>query len=256
MSEETKLPAKQEETTTEVVAGFTSGQAFALIQRQAQLLAASDLVPKEFKGNTANCVIALDMANRMGMNPLAIMQNIYIVHGKPGWSSTFIIGAINSTKKFSPLRFEMTGDGDAKTCVAWVMELATGERLESPPVSIGMAKKEGWVDKTGSKWKTMPDLMLRYRAATLFGRLYAPEILMGMRTEDELQDIVDITPERDSLRQNIVERFNISSSTPVNVTPPENPGDQDLLTDEEKEQIRQREIAEAEQSALWGDKDE
>ncbi len=174
--------------TEAVVAGFHNGAGFDLMLRQAKWLSTSDLVPKEFKGNIANAVIALEMANRMNASPLAVMQNLYIVHGKPGWSAQFITAAINSTGKFSPLRFKVFGEGDKKTCIAWAIEHETGEQLEGPPVSIDMAKKEGWYGKNGSKWQTMPDLMLRYRAATFFGRLYAPEVLMGMKTMDEIHD--------------------------------------------------------------------
>jgi hypothetical protein len=170
---------------------FANAANFELAQRQAQMLCSSALVPKEFQGrsNLPNCIIALEMAQRMQASPLAVMQNLYIVHGKPSWSSQFIIAAINATGKFSPLRFEITGEGDAASCVAWADEKSGGERLESPPVSINMAKAEGWYQKNGSKWKTMPELMLRYRTATLFGRLYAPEVLMGMKTYEEAEEI-------------------------------------------------------------------
>jgi hypothetical protein len=134
-------------------------------------------------------MIALEIANRIGASPLMVMQNLYIVHGKPSWSSSFIIAAINSSKKFSPLRFEISGEGLDKGCIAWALENGTNERLESPRVTMAMAKAEGWSTKSGSKWVTMPDLMLRYRAASFFGRLYAPEILMGMYTVEEVIDI-------------------------------------------------------------------
>ena len=170
---------------------FASPQAFELAQRQAKLLASSALVPKEYQGNIANTVIALEMAQRTQSSPLAVMQSMYIVHGKPSWSATFIIACINACGRFSPLRYRMEGEGDGLTCRAVAIELATGEELTSPPVSIGMAKQEGWFSKSGSKWQTMPELMLRYRAATLFGRLYAADVLMGMHTEDEVRDIED-----------------------------------------------------------------
>jgi len=170
-------------------AGFGTRSGFELAQRAGQLLAASNLVPKDFQNNVSNCVIALELAARIGASPLMVMQNLYLVHGKPSWSSQFIIAAVNGTGRFSPLRFTMTGEGDKKSCIAWATENATGERLESPAVSIEMARKEGWYSKQGSKWQTMPDLMLRYKAATLFGRLYAPEILMGMKTYEEVIDI-------------------------------------------------------------------
>lgn len=188
--------ATRQDTESAVMMGFGTASGFDLMQRAAKLLASSELVPKEYQGKIANCTIALEMAARIGASPLMVMQNLYLVHGRPSWSSQFITAAINSTGKFSPLRFQLTGSGDDRTCIAWATDKMNGERLESPPVSIGMAKKEGWFDRNGSKWKTMPELMLRYRSATFFGRLYAPEVLMGMKADDEVIDIEgeDITP--------------------------------------------------------------
>jgi len=157
-------------------------------QRMAKLLTSSDLVPAQFRGNLANAFIALEMAQRTGSSPLAVMQNLHIIHGRPSWSAQFIIAALNSCGRFSPLRFSLTGEGSDRQAIAWAVERESGERLDGPPVSIAMAKAEGWLSKAGSKWLTMPELMLRYRAATFFGRLYAPDILMGMRSTDELLD--------------------------------------------------------------------
>ena len=183
------LPTEFEMSTTSGSLMLAGGAAFAHIQRVAKMFSQSILVPKDFQGNLANCTIALEMAHRMGANPMAVMQNLYIVHGKPGWSAQFIIAAVNQCGKFSPLRYEISGTGDDRQCIAWATEKDTGDRLESPPVSIKMAKAEQWFQKSGSKWQTMPDLMLRYRAATFFGRLYAPDLLMGMQTIEELGDI-------------------------------------------------------------------
>lgn len=158
-------------------------------QRVAKMLASSSLIPKEYQNNIQNTMIALEMANRIGASPLQVMQNLYIVHGKPGWSSSFIIAALNASKKFSPVRFEMGGEGDEYGCYAWAYDANNNEKLIGPKITMKMAKAEGWVDKNGSKWKTMPELMLRYRAAAFFGRLYAPEILMGMQTMEEVIDV-------------------------------------------------------------------
>ena len=168
---------------------FTNLDAFEAGQRICKMLSSSSLVPTAYQGNIANTFIALEMATRTGSSPLAVMQNLYIVHGRPAWSAQFVIAALNACGKFSPLRFEIAGEGDKRTCKAWAVEHGTGERLEGPPVSVEMAKAEGWYGKNGSKWQTMPELMLRYRAATFFGRLYAPDILMGMRTAEELGDM-------------------------------------------------------------------
>lgn len=172
-----------------------SMKSFDHAQRVAKMLAASTLIPKEFQNNIQNTMIALEMANRIGASPLMVMQNLYIVHGRPSWSSSFIIAALNSCNRFSPLRFEVKGEGDAMECYAWAYENVSKEKLSGPVVSMKMAKAEGWVDKNGSKWKTMPQLMIRYRSAAFFGRLYAPEILMGMLTNEEVTDINHVITE-------------------------------------------------------------
>ena len=173
------------------------------------------------------------MAQRLGADPLMIMQHLYIVDGHPSWSSQFVISAINTCGKFSPLRFKIEdmgekeaeyeeitgwqpiGNGKSKPIketrkvkvqnmafTAWAKEKATGEILEGPTVSMEMAIAEGWYSKTGSKWRTMPDVMLRYRAASFFGKLYAPELLMGLQTAEEVQDktivVEAITPEEEN----------------------------------------------------------
>jgi len=196
------------------VSAFSSIEAFENIQRMAQMLAASKLIPKEYQNDIPNCVIAMEMANRIGTSPLPVMQSLVIVHGRPTWAAQWIIAAVNSTGKFSPLRFDISDEGpeekveytyfvdrkprkgveliNNRTCRAWCIEHATGARLQSTEISIRMAVQEGWYSKPGSKWQTMPEQMLQYRAASFFGRLYAPEVLLGMPTSDEARDVHDL----------------------------------------------------------------
>ena len=174
------------ENKTELTQPAAPLSQFEQAQRQAKALSASDLVPQQYKNNVANTLVALEIANRIGASPLMVMQNLNIIHGRPSWGSSFIIAAINGSGKFTALRF--VGDL-SKGIKAVCQEKATGETLEGPVVTMDMAKAEGWVDKAGSKWKTMPELMMRYRAAAFFGRLYAPEITMGMHSTEEVIDI-------------------------------------------------------------------
>lgn len=159
---------------------------FELVQRQAKALSLSTMIPKDYQNNIPNTLVALEMAQRIGASPLMVMQNLHIIHGRPSWSSTFVIAALNACGRFSAMRFEMDG---ADKCRAVATERETNHVLEGPWVTMQMAKEEGWLSKAGSKWKTMPELMMRYRAAAFFGRLYAPEIMMGMHTEFEVQDM-------------------------------------------------------------------
>lgn len=182
------IPEQHALTVMPSVPVFADKQVFEHSQRVAKMMTTSSLVPKEYQNNIPNIMIALEMANRIGASPLMVMQNLNIIQGRPSWSSQFIISALNSCRRFSPLRFKMDGEGDDYGCTAWAKD-SSGEILEGPKVTWKMATAEGWTTKGGSKWKTMPELMFRYRAAAFFGRLYAPDVLMGMGTSDEAEDI-------------------------------------------------------------------
>lgn len=234
-----------------------TGSGFDQIQRVAKALAGSTLVPVQYRAfaevksygkvtgytpNAAglpNCIVALNMAQRMGADPLMVMQNLYVIEGRPSWSSQFIIAQLNSCGRFSPLRFDISAPGDAEeitysvtawkndkktteqriakvqhqTCRAWVIEKETGDRLEGPTVSIQMAIDEGWLTKNGSKWLTMPEVMLRYRAASLLGRLYAPELLMGLQSREEVEDFIQA--ERDDSGGYVVDMDDLRNKEPM-----------------------------------------
>lgn len=194
----TQIAAPREAQMPSVRAGFSDLAGFELAQRAAKALAASSLVPQNYQGNLADCVVALELAQRIGASPLMVMQNLYIVHGKPAWSSQFLIAAVNQCGRYTALKYDWTGTQgkDDWTCRAWATDRATGERVQGPAVSISMAKKEGWYDKKGSKWQTIPELMLMYRAATFFARTNAPELTMGLSAAEEVHDVYDaaLTP--------------------------------------------------------------
>lgn len=197
MSQMTSLEALRDSvaaTAAPVAVGMDTVQGFESLQRIANLFSASAIVPKTYQGNLPNTVIAVDMAMRMGANPLMVMQNLYVVHGNPAWSAQFLIATFNKSGKFSALRYEFGGkEGtDEWACTAVAEELATRQLLRGPRITIGLAKKEGWYNKNGSKWQTMPELMLRYRAAAWFIRTYAPEIAMGLQTVEEVKDTFDM----------------------------------------------------------------
>lgn len=164
---------------------------FELAQRKAKVYSESSLVPKEYQKNVGNVLVAQNMATRMGADVLMVMQNLYLVHGRPGWSAQFLIGTFNSCGRFSAIRYRFSGKPDTEDwgCTAYCVELSTNEELVGTKITIGIAKKEGWFSKSGSKWQTIPEQMLRYRAATFLIRTIAPEIGLGLHTVEELEDV-------------------------------------------------------------------
>lgn len=188
-----KLPA--------VNAGFFDLQSFELMQRVAKGFAASTLVPKDYQGTSAaaigNCMIALNLARRIGGDPLMVMQNLVVVHGRPSWSSQFLIASVNTCGRFTALRYEFFGTQglDDWGCRAWATEKSTGEILRGADITIALAKREGWFGRNGSKWPSMPQQMLMYRAGAWWTKAYAPELSMGLMTADEVEDVIDLVPE-------------------------------------------------------------
>lgn len=177
--------AKTEKNTIDVY-----GCDFEQAQRICQPLAKSQMVPKDYQGNVANCMIALDLSHRLGMSVMAVMQKLYVVHGKPAFEAQFVAAAANACGKYSPLRCKENGlQGDDFGVYAIAKDLATGEELKGTTITQRMVKDEGWGDKAGSKWKTMPEQMYKYRAMTFWQREFDPGLTMGIRTADEIEDI-------------------------------------------------------------------
>lgn len=159
--------------------------------RSAQLLAKSDILPVKYQNNPANCLIAYDMALQMNMNPLTVMQNLDIINGKPSWSSKFTRALLEQSPKWSNVELIEVGNRQDRTWGYFVQAVKneTGKTVKGVTVTVEMAQLEGWVNKTGSKWKSMPELMLKYRAIAFFARVEDPSILYGLHTSDEMEDI-------------------------------------------------------------------
>lgn len=181
-----------------VSVGLTTIAGFELAQRAAKLLSTSTLVPERYRGNLPDCVVALNMAQRMGSDPLMTMQNLYVVHGTPAWSAQMLISVWNQCGRYTSIRYVFEGKkgSDEWGCRAVSMERETKEKIEGALVSIATAKAEGWYNRKGSKWQTMPEQMLRYRAAAWLVRANAPELAMGFQTVDEVKDVYEA--ERDT----------------------------------------------------------
>lgn len=187
------LRAPAESFMAPVTAGFFDLQGFELLQRVAKAFASSTLVPAQYQNNVANCMISLNLARRLRADELMVMQNLYIVHGNPGWSSKFLIASVNTCGRFETMRYEWRGQPGAEDygCRAWTIEKSTGEKLFGTWIDWKMVKAEGWNKKSGSKWLTMPDQMFIYRAAAFWQRAYAPEISMGLMSGEELEDTLE-----------------------------------------------------------------
>lgn len=170
---------------------FANYESFEEARKMATVLANSDLTPSPYKGNASNCLLAIELANRIDTSVIAIMQNLYVnAEGSPAWSGKFVIAAINTSGRFqTALMYNMEFDENGKpnACTAFAYD-KLGNKLEGTKVTREMVEGEGW--NANNKWTTMPDIMYRYRSATFFGNVYVPEVLAGYKTIEEQEDIV------------------------------------------------------------------
>lgn len=197
MSENQELALKQPQET-ELMPSVPQTQnllmntkALAMISRLADRYANSNMVPDTYKGKPDNCFLALELAARMDVSPVLVMQNLYIVQGKPSWAGQACKALIDGSGKFTSSEYIMTGslsDG-SRGCYLQAVNTKTGRIVKGTEITLKMAQDEGWSTKSGSKWRTMPEQMLKYRAASFFARTECPEVLMGFQTADELLDV-------------------------------------------------------------------
>ena len=173
-------------TTTSPKSVYSSIQSFESAQRIAASLADSALVPNAYRGQQGlpNCIVAIEIANRMGMSPFQVMQNLNVIHGRPSWSSQFIIGLIQGCGRFDGFTYKETAD----SCQCFAVLKTSGEQVSGPKITLEMARKEGWTKNT--KWSTMPQTMLRYRAASAFGRFHIPDLILGIQSVEE-NEVID-----------------------------------------------------------------
>ena len=215
-------------TTTSAKSVYSSIQSFESAQRIAASLADSALVPNHYRGQQGlpNCIVAIEISNRMGMSPFQVMQNLNVIHGRPSWSSQFIIGLIQGSGRFEGFTYVETTKTDDPTsytscqCTATLKE--TGELVTGTKITLDMAKKEGWTKN--SKWSTMPQTMLRYRAASAFGRFHIPDLILGIQSVEENEVIeaeVSVEPESADSKLDKVANLLAPKTDPMPVPEPE-----------------------------------
>lgn len=168
---------------------ITPMQEFSDNYRMATQLAKSTIIPQTYQNKPENVIVAIGMAQKIGLDPFTVMQNLNIVKGKTSWSGSFCRTLIEKSNKFTNLKLIFTGTKGTETygCYMQGIDKETGEIINGPEVNLKMAKLEGWT--SNSKWNNMPELMLSYRATSFFARVYVPEALNGVQTTEEIEDI-------------------------------------------------------------------
>jgi len=204
MSQEQTQTALQVNTEVPAIYDLADVNVMECLHKSANTICKSDLIPQHYRMNPGNTFIALYRAKRLNIDPFAFMEQTFVVSGKLGYQGEFVIAVINNSGRFTtPLQWEFGIDGQVEylgkkypnrwgECYATLA--ATGKKVNSMRISCSVAMENGWHigksdrDKVKMQWLTLPDLRIQYRTASYLGRTYCPDLLMGMRTKDEIQD--------------------------------------------------------------------
>jgi hypothetical protein len=163
--------------------------------RFADMLSKSALVPKDYQGNPANCVIAMQWGMEIGLQPLQAMQSIAVINGRPAIWGDAMIALVKGSGLLESI-VEDVGD-TAATCTV----KRRGEGEVSRSFSMEDAKKAGLAGKQGP-WAQYPKRMLQMRARAWALRDVFPDVLRGVFVAEEAQDLPrekDITAEGETL---------------------------------------------------------
>lgn len=167
-------------------------KSFELEQRRATALSKSAFFPDTLKNDVASAVIVYDLANRMNISVMEVAQSIYIIYGRPSFSTSFLVARLNQSGLIRGSLKTVISE-DLQSCYCMATDVDTGDEYVGMTVTMKMAKAEGWIDKKGSKWVTMPELMLRKRAQSFFIKEFYPQVMFGLQTTEEATDMAKVT---------------------------------------------------------------
>lgn len=151
----------------------------------AKLMSQGSLVPSHLQGKPADTLMVIELAMRLGMSPFAVAQCTSVIQGKIMLEGKLVGAALNASGLLaSRMQYEFSGEGDTRQVVA-----SARIHGEAKPASVTVELAK--VKTTNGMWVKQPDQQLVYSANRVWARRYAPEVMLGVYSEDEFE----VTPQ-------------------------------------------------------------
>lgn len=205
---------------TTALATFTGASACALLmsdtsmdrlERLSVLMASGKTtVPQHLRGSSGDCFAICLQSMQWGMNPFAVAQKTHLVNGTLGYEAQLVAAVINNSKVTTDrFHFEWFGPWEK---VIGKFQIRKGEKGEYRVPGWSMSDEEGcgikvWATLKGEReprvlslllaqarvrnstlWADDPKQQLAYLAQKRWARLYAPDVILGVYTNDELAE--------------------------------------------------------------------
>lgn len=168
-------------------ANWLDSSRFEHIWRIAKVFSETQMVPQAFQKKPADCMVAIQMAMRCGIDPMMFLQNSYVISGKPGIETKLAIAMLLKSGRIrGTITYACEGQGKDLQCTASCVMADTGELLEHT-LTWHTVERSGWSAKDA--WKKDPQQMMQYRAAMRLIRSHFPDVLLGCYSKDELDDM-------------------------------------------------------------------
>ena len=173
-------------------------QNLADAQEMAQIFNDSGFVPAKLIKQAVHpvpaIVVCFEIAALLGVHPLAVMNEVYFVHGVPSFSTKFKVallkrsGAIKGRMKFDD---ETDERGTVVAVTARCVD-AEDDEVYTYRVSMKQASVAGWT--SNKKYQEIPGVMLGYRAASFLMRRHFPDVILSWGMGADTEEIVDEAP--------------------------------------------------------------
>jgi hypothetical protein len=175
---------------------FIDTAKFEQAQRIAKLMAAASLMPKHLKGSTpeeaiANSFLVVNQAFTWGINPFAVAQETYVVQGNLGYQGKLVAAIINTKARLKErLRYEYNDQPGDKLEITVIGTFQGEDAPRTTTLSVGQAKTQNQM------WAKDPRQKLIYSGVIKWARAHAPELILGVATDDDIDAIVSRSEER------------------------------------------------------------
>jgi len=156
-------------------------QSLEAAMEMANLLAKSNMVPKDYIGNPGNIIVAIQWGAEIGLPPLQAMQNLAVINGRPALWGDAVMALVRGSGLLEDFREDVTDQG--ATCTV----KRRGEQPVSRHFSVEDAKKAGLWGKQGP-WQQYPKRMLQMRARSWAIRDVFTDVLKGINIKEVLED--------------------------------------------------------------------
>lgn len=160
----------------------------------AETLASSLLIPKAFQQRPGDVFVAMMWSHSLGIPIVQGLQGIAVINGKPSLYGDALLAVCMGSGQMADIEETVTGNADNLTATCKVTRRGKPTPVVST-FSMADARAAGLLGKPGP-WKQYTSRMLKMRARAFALRDAFPDVLSGIASAEEMQDVEGTATEK------------------------------------------------------------